>query len=292
MLAGNGLIVDLRIVLISREIAVDPNPRHLAALGQLLLTDDRDVVLALTGHHAGIAANAGAQVDHHAPLLALLVHLAGAVTFPTKGLFVGRCGEVFVLIFLPRITRSLLGDVRRVMGAVQVEVIDEILVADEVVGVALAYDRSAIHNALLLSAGDLVRRGWFFFRQLGSTGEVRPARGPRPIGVEPRHATDPAKPAPVTKRHADDVVGHAGQQPNRPFQLLAVHFELINFLIEPAGVGFEPEAPRQTAGLFIQFLEVQLLPGHLLAQQFAGGLVAHQQHVVPHDTGDWIRSLE
>ena len=291
VLAGNTLIAHLRVVLIPREIAVDPNPRHLPANGNLMLADNRDVVLALAGHHAGVATDTGTKVDHHPPLLALLVHLAGAVTFPTKGLFVGRCGEVFVLIFLPRITRTLLGDMRRVMGAVQVEVIDEILVAAEVVGVALAYDRSAIHDALLLRASDLVCCGRFYLLQRGSTGKVRPARGPRPIGVESCHATDPANPAPVTKRHADDVVGHAGQQPNRPFHGLAVHLEPVNFLVKPTGVGFEPKTPRKTATLFVELLKIEQV-GRLFAQQLAGGLVAHQQHVVPSDACDRVRRLE
>ena len=255
-----------------------------------MLADNRDVVLALAGHHAGIAADACAEVDHHPPLLALGIHQPRAVALAAEVVVVRRRGEIRPA-FLPLVTRTLLGDVRRVMGAVQVKVIDEILVVAEVVGVALAYDRSAIHDALLLRAGHFLRLGWFF-RQLGSTGEVSPARGPRPIGVESCHATDPANPAPVTKRHADDVVGHAGQQPNRAFHGLAVHFELINFLVKTAGIGMEPEPPRQTPGLTIQFLEIQRLLGRLFAQQLAGGLVAHHQHVVPRDAGDWVRRLE
>ncbi len=288
VLAGNTLIAHLRVVLIPREIAVDPNPRHLPANGNLMLADNRDVVLALAGHHAGVAADTGAQVDHHPPLLALGIHQPRPVALAAEVVFVRRRGEIRPA-FLPLVTRTLLGDVRRVMGAVQVEVIDEILVAAEVVGVALAYDRSAIHDALLLRAGHFLRLGRF--NQLGSTGKVRPARGPRPIGVESCHATDPANPAPVTKRHADDVVGHAGQQPNRPFHGLAVHLEPVNFLVKPAGVGFEPKTPRKTATLFVELLKIEQV-GRLFAQQLAGGLVAHQQHVVPSDACDRVRRLE
>ena len=58
-----------------------------------------------------------------------------------------------------------------VMGAVQIEVVDEILVAVEVVGVALANDRATIHDALLLRAGHFLRLG--YFNQLGSSNKVR-----------------------------------------------------------------------------------------------------------------------
>ena len=289
VLAGNTLIAHLRVVLIPREIAVDPYPRHLPANGNLMLADNRDVVLALAGHHAGIAADACAEVDHHPPLLALRIHLLRAVALAAEVVVVRRRGEIRPA-FLPLVTRTLLGDVRRVMGAVQVKVIDEILVVAEVVGVALAYDRSAIHDALLLRAGHFVRLGRC--NQLGFAGEVHLTRSARLVSIESCRTTDTAKPAPVTKRHADDVVGHAGQQPNRAFHGLAVHFELINFLVKTAGIGMEPKTPRQTPGLTIQFLEIQRLLGRLFAQQLAGGLVAHHQHIVPRDTGDWVRSLE
>ena len=170
MLASHALKADLRIVFIAREIAVDPNPRHLAAFDHLILADDRDVVLALACHHAGVTTHTGAQVDHHAPLLALLVHIFWAVAFATKGLFVGRCREVRPTL-LPFIPGAVLDDMLCVMGAVQIEVVDEILVAVEVVGVALANDRATIHDALLLRAGHFLRLG--YFNQLGSSNKVR-----------------------------------------------------------------------------------------------------------------------
>ena len=55
------------------EVAVDAEPVHLPALHHLLLADDRHVVLALAGDHAGVAADAGVQVDRHAPLRRVLV---------------------------------------------------------------------------------------------------------------------------------------------------------------------------------------------------------------------------
>ena len=50
-----------------RLVAVDADPVHLAAGGDLLAADDRDVVLGLAGDGAGVAADAGVEVDRHAP---------------------------------------------------------------------------------------------------------------------------------------------------------------------------------------------------------------------------------
>ena len=58
------------IVRLALEVAVDADPVHLAAARHLVLAHDRDVVLGLAGDHAGVAADAGVQVDGHAPLVA------------------------------------------------------------------------------------------------------------------------------------------------------------------------------------------------------------------------------
>ena len=55
------------------EIPVDPDPVHLAPFRDLGLADDGHVVLALARRHARVAADAGVQVDRHAPLVALIV---------------------------------------------------------------------------------------------------------------------------------------------------------------------------------------------------------------------------
>ena len=66
---GDRLVHQLRLVRCPGEVAVDPDPVHLASPGQLLRTHDRDVVLALAGEHAGAAAGAGVEIDRHAPLV-------------------------------------------------------------------------------------------------------------------------------------------------------------------------------------------------------------------------------
>src|SRR6185369_16187284 len=49
--------------------ALDAQPVHVAPLGDLLLVADPHVVLGLAGHHAGTAAGAAVQVDHHPPFV-------------------------------------------------------------------------------------------------------------------------------------------------------------------------------------------------------------------------------
>ena len=71
---GTGWNDDLRAAGgLAGEVAVDPDPVHLAPLRDLDLADDRHVVLALAGGHARVAADAGVQVDRHPPLVALIV---------------------------------------------------------------------------------------------------------------------------------------------------------------------------------------------------------------------------
>ena len=50
-------------------VAVEANPVHLTATKHLILADDRNVVLGLTGHDTGVAADAGVEVDRHTPLV-------------------------------------------------------------------------------------------------------------------------------------------------------------------------------------------------------------------------------
>src|SRR5438270_13260051 len=62
------------------EVAVDANPLHLATSDDLLLADDRDVVLGLAGDDARAATRALAQVDRHAPLVGFLAVVVGRVS--------------------------------------------------------------------------------------------------------------------------------------------------------------------------------------------------------------------
>src|SRR3546814_15502717 len=67
MHAGDGLEVRLRRFGRSLMVAIDTDPVHLAPALDLVGADDRYVVLCLTGDGAGAAADAGIEVDDHAP---------------------------------------------------------------------------------------------------------------------------------------------------------------------------------------------------------------------------------
>ena len=54
---------------------------HLTTHGDLLFTDNRDVVLGLTGNETGVAANAVVEVDGHRPLLALVKEVLVSLRF-------------------------------------------------------------------------------------------------------------------------------------------------------------------------------------------------------------------
>src|SRR5690606_29322644 len=70
VLAGDGLHRDLRVRrLVADEVAIEPDPVHLAAERDLHLADRGDVVLGLAGDDAGAAARARREVDDHAPLV-------------------------------------------------------------------------------------------------------------------------------------------------------------------------------------------------------------------------------
>src|SRR5947199_3393245 len=68
--AGDRLVVRLqrlRLLGVAGVVAVHADPVHLAAAADLVLADDGDVVLGHARGHARVAADAGVQVDAHAP---------------------------------------------------------------------------------------------------------------------------------------------------------------------------------------------------------------------------------
>src|SRR5207253_1982339 len=63
------LALVLVVAMLTGEIAIDPQPVHRPAMGDLQFADDRDIVLRLAGDDARAAAGAGIQIDRHSPLL-------------------------------------------------------------------------------------------------------------------------------------------------------------------------------------------------------------------------------
>src|SRR5205807_10291019 len=71
--ASERLKVRLRILDVALVVTVDTDPMHLAAAAHLIFADDGDVVLRLTGDHAGVAADAGREIDRHTPRVAVVI---------------------------------------------------------------------------------------------------------------------------------------------------------------------------------------------------------------------------
>ena len=72
MHAGDGHEVHVWRVGRAVVVAVDADPVEPAAEGDFLAADDGDVVFGLAGGDAGVAADAGVEVDDHAPGAAVI----------------------------------------------------------------------------------------------------------------------------------------------------------------------------------------------------------------------------
>jgi hypothetical protein len=128
---------------------------HFAALGDLFLADDRDVVFRLAGDEAGVAAHAGGKVDRHAPLVERVVDERWALPslpgsrWRSPGLVEidVRRGVGVVALFLD--VGELLGEV-----ALVVEGLPFLILGLD--GGNLAGQRAAIHRAVFLGEGDRV----------------------------------------------------------------------------------------------------------------------------------------
>src|SRR5262249_35169600 len=68
--ARNRLVGEGRIVEIAAEIAIYPDPVHLAAASDFFFANDRNVVFRLARDSARAAADARIQIDGHAPEMA------------------------------------------------------------------------------------------------------------------------------------------------------------------------------------------------------------------------------
>ena len=111
------------------------------------------------------------------------------------------------------------------------------------------------------------------------------------VGIEAGCSSNSSHSSSVAKRNANQVVCHAWQQPDRPFHGFTTNLELVDLLVKTTSIGTKPEPAREPSTFFIEFLKIQQLLG-IVTKQPLGSLVAHHQHVVPSDAGDWVRSLE
>ena len=97
------------------EVPIDADPVHLARGEDLVAADDRDVVLGLAGGDAGAAADAGIQVDRHAPGVALALLVLGL-----------GCGLVDQARGRGAVSARVLGEARVVAILVEVRDADQV----------------------------------------------------------------------------------------------------------------------------------------------------------------------
>src|SRR5215472_297047 len=73
VLAGHRLEVRARRRQIAFVVRIDAQPLHVSADPDLLLADNRNIVLRVAGHDASVAAGTAVHVDRHAPLVAVVL---------------------------------------------------------------------------------------------------------------------------------------------------------------------------------------------------------------------------
>ena len=97
--ARHGLKVRFGIGSRPAVIGIDANPVHLPPAQDLILADDRDVVLGLAPHDARVASDAGIDVDGHPPFVAFVLEVRIQGDGARRRLDVragGSCSPLFV----------------------------------------------------------------------------------------------------------------------------------------------------------------------------------------------------
>ena len=209
MLAEHRLVHHLRVVhliflrqlAIAAEVTIDAQPVHLAVFVNLILADDRDVILALAGQHAGVAAHAGREINGHAPLMDFALHHFGA-EFHTRLAIVLFRSSVRMLVnhgrHLVRAVNFSL-NLRRwhehemLSVRLQVHVLGEAGMLLELLPIGLAHDWPSGHRPVLLCAGQVValacfldaraRRDEINIRRAQGIRVVHPHTVPYPAGA-------------------------------------------------------------------------------------------------------------
>jgi hypothetical protein len=76
VLTHHGQKIQFGIRVLAFPIAFYSDPLYLSALGQLLLTYERYIVLGLASSHTGFATRAGIQVNCHRPVIVEFIVVA------------------------------------------------------------------------------------------------------------------------------------------------------------------------------------------------------------------------
>ena len=139
-----------RFVVCAAVIAVDPQPMHLAVPIDLILSDDRNVVLALTRQHACGAADARIEIDRHSPLMDVALEFE-RLQVDAVLLAALLVGPIRMLVDHQRQTGlGVLRDVTRM--AFQIHVLGKFRFFLELFQVGFADDWPAFHRPVLLCA--------------------------------------------------------------------------------------------------------------------------------------------
>ena len=108
----------------------------------------------------------------------------------------------------------------------------KILVALEVVGVALAHHWATVHDPLLLCAGNFV--GITSFLKFSTCGHMLRASGSSLVGIESGSTANTAHSAAIAKCNTHSVISHARQQPNGTHDRFVADGQLVSLLVKPA----------------------------------------------------------
>jgi hypothetical protein len=190
--ARHGLEIGFRVVRRTAVIGVHAQPVHLAPAQHLFLADDRDGVLGLAADHAGVAADAGVDVDRHPPLVAVVLEVGIQRDGARRRLVVRAHGSG---------------------------------IADELVARDRAHHPAAFHQVVVLRAGE--RELLAGACDLDARPERQRVGRADGVGVEPGAAGDaPAARAPVAEVHGDAVVRMADDLEQRAADRAAVMLQL------------------------------------------------------------------
>ena len=297
MLATHRLERDLRILgedLVARAtesggldlavgvVAVQTDPVHLTTAQDLILADDRDVVLGLAGDNASVAADAGVQVDRHAPLVNTAEFLVIVERLTTRdfagddrlalGAVFGReLGELLVGVELTQVGRSV---------GLDAELVNETQIGGAVLSeVGFADDLAAFHRPVLLGVGQVVDLAGDL--DGGTGGETKCAGGAGRVEVVADALADATRDrAAVAEREHEGVVGQTWLDVERTADGDAVDgdfaYKGLLFALLEVGVFFAGDLKQRT---FRIDAEVQ------------GQARADKDRVIPRNLGDRIRAL-
>ena len=246
---------------------------HLAAAEDLILADDRDVVLGLAGDDAGVAADAGVEVDRHAPLVDA-VELRGRVKRAAAGNLPSALGGGHGRADFAEHGRA----VRLHADALDVGEAGSALLRD-FVEIGFPDEIAAFHRPVFLDVGE--QRALAGVHQRRASGKAHRRRRAERVGAGAGPLPHMARRgAAVAECDDERVIRKAGLDVDRAADLAATDGDL-----EDAGVFL--------ADLKVVFLDARHLQRRTLGvdAELLAELRADENGVVPGNLRDRVRAL-